>query len=172
MSKPCTERAIVCQIAVPAPLPDVWHAWTTKEGAERFFAPLCNIDLRPGGAYEMLFNLEAERGKQGGEGMVVMAFQPPRMLAVTWNAPPHLPGVRGQMTHVVIRLSETEAGETRVILRHDGWGDGNEWDDAFEYFSRAWAEVVLRRLRHRFEVGPIDWHNPPTLIDTGGAVSR
>ena len=115
----------------------------------------------------MLFNLEAEHGKQGGEGMVVMAAQPRRMLAFTWNAPPNLPSVRGQMTHVVVRMHETESGETRVTLRHDGWGVGGEWDDAFQYFSSAWADVVLPRLRHRFESGPIDWSNPPTFGESG-----
>jgi uncharacterized protein YndB with AHSA1/START domain len=165
--KPNIERAITSEISVPAPLTEVWHAWTTKEGAERFFAPRCNIDLKPGGAYEMLFNLDADHGKQGGEGMVLLAVQPPRMLAFTWNAPPHLPSVRGQMTHVVIRLFETEAGETRVTLRHDGWGEGNEWDDAFQYFSSAWADVVLPRLRHRFESGPVDWSNPPAFSESG-----
>jgi uncharacterized protein YndB with AHSA1/START domain len=138
----------------------VWRAWTTKEGAESFFAPSCNIALKPGGAYEMLFDLEAAPGEQGGEGMVVMAIQPQRMLAFTWNAPPHLPSVRGQRTHVVVRLCETEAGETRVTLRHDGWGEGGEWDAAFEYFGRAWADVVLPRLKRRFERGPIDWSHP------------
>ena len=95
--------------------------------------------------------------------MVVMAVQPERMLAFTWNAPPHLPSVRGQMTHVVIRMFETEEGETRVTLRHDGWGEGNEWDAAFQYFSSAWADVVLPRLKVRFESGPVDWRNPPTF---------
>ena len=162
-----TERVIASEIDVPVPLTEVWEAWTTKEGAECFFAPRCNIDLKPGGVSEMLFNLEAERGKQGGEGMVVMAVQPQRMLAFTWNAPPHLPSVRGQMTHVVIRLFETEAGGTRVTVRHDGWGEGNEWDEAFQYFSSAWAEVVLPRLKHRFESGPVDWSNPPTFNKSG-----
>ena len=157
---PEPERVITNEINVPAPLAEVWRAWTTKEGAEGFFAPRCNIDLKPGGAYEMLFDLEAERGKQGGEGMVVLAVQPQRMLAFTWNAPPSLPSVRGQMTHVVIRLFETETGETHVTLRHDGWGEGDEWDAAFQYFSRAWADVVLPRLRRRFERGPIDWSDP------------
>ena len=161
------ENVITNQIDVPAPLTEVWLAWTTEEGAQSFFAPKCNIDLKPGGAYEMLFDLEAEHGKQGGEGMVIMAVQRPRMLAFTWNAPPHLQSVRGQMTHVVIRMFEAEAGETRVTLRHDGWGEGNEWDDAFQYFSSAWADVVLPRLRHRFESGPVDWSNPPTFIESG-----
>jgi uncharacterized protein YndB with AHSA1/START domain len=157
------EKVIVCQVDVPAPLADVWRAWTTEEGAQSFFAPKCRIDLKAGGAYEMLFDLGAAQGDQGGEGMVLLAIQPMRMLAFTWNAPPHLPEVRGQMTHVVVRLSEIESGETRVVLHHDGWGDGGEWDDAYQYFSRVWPNVVLRRLRHRFQNGPIDWSNPPSL---------
>ena len=163
------EKVISVQIDVPAPVRDVWKAWTTEEGAQSFFAPQCNIDLKPGGAYEMLFDLEAERGKQGGEGMVVMAVQPMRMLSFTWNAPPHLASVRGQRTHIVVRLSETEAGETRVLLRHDGWGEGEEWEDAFQYFSRAWQDVVLPRLRYRFASGPVDWSDPPALGERGEA---
>ncbi|MEJ2737676.1 MAG: SRPBCC domain-containing protein [Anaerolineae bacterium] len=180
------EKAITAQIQVPAPLPEVWKAWTTEEGAQSFFAPRCRIDLKPGGAYEMLFDLEAGRidlkpggayemlfdleaepGKRGGEGMVVMAVQPERMLAFTWNAPPHLSTVRGQRTHVVVRLFETEAGGTRVLLRHDGWGEGEEWEEAFEYFTRAWRDVVLPRLRVRFARGPIDWSHPPALDERG-----
>ncbi len=165
------ENVITSQIDVPAPLTEVWRAWTTEEGAQSFFAPECNIDLRPGGAYEMFFDLDAEHGNRGGEGMIVMAVQPQRMLAFTWNAPPQLPSVRGQMTHVVIRLFETKDGGTRVTLRHDGWGIGDEWNDAFQYFSSAWADVVLPRLKHRFENGPVDWSNPPPLgeSDQGSA---
>ena len=164
--QPDVERVINGQVNVSASLTEVWHAWTTEEGAQSFFAPKCRIDLRPGGSYEMLFDLDAEHGKQGGEGMVVLAVQPKRMLAFTWNAPPDLPSVRGQMTHVIIRMLETEAGETLVTLRHDGWGDGNEWEDAYQYFSRAWPDVVLPRLRYRFEKGPIDWSNPPAFDES------
>ncbi len=160
-TEPNTERMIHGEVVVPAPVTEVWRAWTTVEGAESFFAPRCNVELRPGGAYEMLFDLEAEPGSQGGEGMVIMAFQPERMLAFTWNAPPSMPDVRRQMTHVVVRFSEAETGATRVTVCHDGWGEGDEWDAVFHYFSRAWNDIVLPRLVHRFERGPIDWSNPP-----------
>lgn len=155
------DRVIIAEILVPAPLSEVWRAWTTKEGAESFFAPRCTIDVRPHGPYEMLFNLDARPGEQGGEGMMVLAVEPERMLSFTWNAPPDLPTVRGQMTHVVIYLFEAGPEKTRVILRHDGWGEGGEWDAAFRYFTRAWGEVVLPRLKYRFEHGPVDWNNLP-----------
>lgn len=127
------------------------------------FCAALRIDPHPGGKYELLFDLEAEPGRRGAEGMMVLAVQPEAMLSFTWNAPPHLPTVRGQMTHVVVRFQALGPEQTRVTLRHDGWGQGGEWEEAHAYFARVWAQVVLPRLEYRFRVGPIDWEHPPRL---------
>ena len=132
-----SSREISCEISMPAALKKVWFAWTSDEGTKTFFAPACRIDLKPGGAYEMLFNLDAPIGEQGGEGMVILAVQPERILSFTWNAPPSLPAVRGQMTHVMVHLKEIDSDNTQVTLRHDGWGEGGEWDQAYDYFTSA-----------------------------------
>jgi len=141
----------------------VWEAWTTEAGARSFFAPDCRIELRIDGAYEMYFDLDVEPGKRGGEEMRILAIQPGKMLSFTWNAPPTLPTVRGQRTHVVVHLYPAEGRQTRVTLKHDGFGEGGEWDQAYGYFVRAWPKVVLPRLVYRFTVGPIDWDHLPQL---------
>ena len=156
-------RAVEGEVIVHAPIERVWQAWTTPEGAVSFFAPRCTIDLHPGGKYEMLFDLEAAPGNQGGEGVVLLAIQPPVMLSFSWNAPPELPEIRAQRTHVTVRLEAVEENRTRVTLVHDGWGEGAGWDAAFDYFERAWKQVVLPRLKYRFEHGPIDWDHLPEI---------
>jgi uncharacterized protein YndB with AHSA1/START domain len=155
------ERPISAQVDVAASLDQVWAAWTTEAGACTFFAPACRIHLQPGGAYEMLFDLEAEPGLQGGEGVQLLAVQPMAMLSFTWNAPPELPGVRQQRTHVTVRFEAIDVEATRVRLTHDGWGTGEEWDRAYGYFARVWGLVVLPRLRFRFEHGPLEWDRLP-----------
>jgi uncharacterized protein YndB with AHSA1/START domain len=152
---------IQAQVTVSASLSDTWEAWTTEAGAKTFFAPDCHIELRPGGSYEIYFNPNAEPGSRGGEGMILLAVQPEQMLSFTWNAPPHLPEAREQMTHVTINLLERDADLTEVSLSHDGWGTGGEWDEAFKYFDEAWKSVVLPRLAYRFDHGPVDWESPP-----------
>jgi hypothetical protein len=97
-----------------------------------------------------------------------MAVQPMGMFSFTWNAPPSLPEVRGQRTHVVLRFHQEGEDLTRVSLHHDGWGTGGEWDEAYEYFQRAWNDIVLPRLKYRFERGPIDWDDPPGLEELAG----
>ena len=158
------ERAIRAETIVDTSQYEVWNAWTTEKGIKSFLAPECNIGLRVDGPYEIFFDPEAEPGRRGGEGVRILALEPQKMLSITWNAPPHLSEARKQWTHVTVRIEGTREGQTRVTLTHDGWGEGKEWDEAFAYFTRAWAEVVLPRLKHRFSVGPIDWNNPPKKV--------
>jgi uncharacterized protein YndB with AHSA1/START domain len=157
------ERSIRAEAVVDAAPADIWQAWATEAGVRSFFAPACRVDMCVGGAYEMYFDLDAPEGKRGGEGLVVLAFQEPYMLSFTWNAPPDLPTVRPQRTHVTVRITQLAPRASRVTLIHDGWGQGGEWEEALRYFQSAWSDVILPRLRYRFAVGPVDWSNRPDL---------
>ncbi|MBM4118049.1 hypothetical protein FJ251_09990, partial [bacterium] len=89
-----TPRAIVREATVPIPRAEAWRAWTTAAGLRAFFAESVRIALRPGGPFEILFSEEAPEGERGAEGCTVLAFEPERLLAVSWNAPPEFPAVR------------------------------------------------------------------------------
>jgi len=154
-------RVIRKDVSVDAPVKDVWEAWTTEEGVRSFFAPASHIEFHVGGAYEILFDPTAPPGERGAEGTRILALQPPRMVAFTWNAPPNLTSVRAQFTHVQIWIQAEDANRVLVTLIHSGWGAGGQWDEAFAYFEHAWGEVVLPRLAQRFARGPIDWTDPP-----------
>jgi uncharacterized protein YndB with AHSA1/START domain len=158
---PHNERVIRLSVEVDASIEAVWDAWTTSEGVQSFFAPACKVELYPGGSYEILFTPDAPEGKRGSEGCFFLALQPPIMLSFTWSAPVHLGHVRGHHTHVTVRLHKSGGGRTNVSLTHDGWGEGGEWDEAYAYFQSAWGEVVMPRLKYRFEHSPVNWDNPP-----------
>lgn len=142
---------------IPASLVEVWTAWTTEAGACTFFAPACSIDYRVGGAYEMYFDLDAPAGQRGGEGCRILAVEEYRLLSFTWNAPPELPAIRSQHTHVMVYFAKIMDNSTRLTLIHDGWGISEDWQKARAYFVRAWGKVVLPRLISRFTNGPIQW---------------
>ena len=114
--------------------------------------------------YEIFFNPAGEPGQRGAEGMRVLAFEPPRRLAFTWNAPPSIPTIRGQRTMVVVELEPDTPARTRLRFTHLGWGEGADWDKAYEYFDHAWGGVVLPRLKQRFEKGPLDWSAAPAEL--------
>lgn len=146
-------RAIEKRATVSAPRDDVWRAWTTSEGLTEFLCPRCHVELRPGGPYEIIFNVDAPDGDRGSEGCRVLAFVPGRMLAFTWNSPPTLPATRCQRTTVVVELADAPGGGTEVVLTNGGYVDGPNWDAAYAYFDRAWG-FVLAALERRFVEGP------------------
>jgi uncharacterized protein YndB with AHSA1/START domain len=79
---------------------------------------------------------------KGADDMRVLACRRKRLLSFTWNAPPHLPDARAQRTVVVLRFEPVDEKRTTVRLTHVGWGDGGQWDQAYQYFDRAWGNVL------------------------------
>jgi len=150
------ERAIEKSVVIDATLDQAWDSWTTREGIVGFFAPDARIEPRVGGAFNIYIDPTAEPGSRGADDMRYMALQPKKMLSFDWNAPPSLPEARAQRTFVVVRFEPLSDRQTRVTLHHTGWGDGGEWDKAYQYFDRAWGNV-LANLQKRWKEGPQDW---------------
>jgi uncharacterized protein YndB with AHSA1/START domain len=150
------ERAIRSAVIVPAPLDEVWAAWTTSEGIRSFFAPEAHVEARVDGPFEVFINPYAEPGLKGADGMRFLSIQDRKMITFTWNAPPTMPEVRKQRTYVTVRFKPSGEKSTEVTLYHGGWGEGEEWDKAFLYFEKAWT-AVLGNLEARFAKGPMDW---------------
>lgn len=150
------ERAIELEVIVKAPVEAVWKAWTTTAGIKTFFAPDANVELRVDGPFEIFINPLAKPGDKGADGMRIIGFQENKMLSFNWNAPPSLPEARKQRSVVILRFEAAGANETKLKLYHAGWGEGGEWDKAFEYFTKAWPHV-LANLQESFVKGPKDW---------------
>ena len=150
------ERAIDEKITVKANVDDVWKAWTTTEGIKTFFAPDAKVELRVDGPFEIYMNPFGAPGMKGADDMRIIGFQENKMLSFTWNAPPSLPEARKQRSIVIVRLISRGDALTDVTIHHVGWGEGGEWDKAYDYFSKAWPNV-LKNLKKRFDDGPVDW---------------
>ena len=150
-------RAIVKSVEVAGTLEAVWEAWTTSDGARTFFSSHVDIELRPGGRYEVLFRLTGPEGERGSEDCTVLSYLPKSMLTIEWNAPPDFGELRHLRTIVVMELESVTPDRTRVRLTHHGWGEGERWQDLYVYFDRAWS-FVLSNLKKRFDSGPLEWH--------------
>jgi uncharacterized protein YndB with AHSA1/START domain len=174
---PPMERAITHAVIVKASAAEAYRLFTTKEGVTSFFAPDAIVEARVDGLFEMHLNPFAALGDKGGDGMRFLALQENKMLSFTWNAPPSLPEARKQRTVVIVRFIEKSPTETEVRLHHTGWGEGGEWDKAFDYFSRAWP-AILGNLKKRTETGPIDWKpwleqmRPPAKAESRAASAK
>lgn len=134
-------RSLAKEATVATDPMTAWSAWTTSDEIGAWWGPAgSNVDLKIGGTFEMLFNVEAEAGSQGGEGCKYLSYVPGEMISFTWNAPPHLV-LRKSNTWVVITFTAVDEG-SHVRLVHTGFLDGDDWDEYMDYFHQAW-ELVL-----------------------------
>ena len=155
-----TEKILHLELELNSSVQELWKYWTTAEGIQSFFAPACNLDIKPDGAYEIFFFPENPPGMRGADGQRVMAVEEGKMLSFTWNFPPPLAAIRDQRTIVVLRFSETATG-SKLSLFQMGWGESAIWQEGYEYFAKAWDKVVFPRLKYVVEGNSIDWSNPP-----------
>jgi uncharacterized protein YndB with AHSA1/START domain len=155
------DRMLRTEILVPAPVSEVWEAWTTAKGIESFFAPKAKVDLRVDGTYDVLFLPDKQPGHRGAEGMRILDIEKEKRFAFTWNAPVSFPTLREKRTMVILDFAAEGEKTTRLRFTQVGWGEGKDWDAAYDYFDQAWGQYVLPLLVRRFAVGPIDWKHPP-----------
>ncbi|MBX3402844.1 MAG: SRPBCC domain-containing protein [Phycisphaeraceae bacterium] len=146
---------IALETVLPCPRDAAWQLISTSDGWRRAMGVPGNIELRPGGPFELYFRADGPEGQRGSEGCTVLGFVPGELLSFTWNAPPMFAHARSRHTWVVIRLDEAGPTRTRLRLSHLGFAGhaaaepdhANQWKEVREYFADAWPRVLeaLRR---------------------------
>lgn len=139
-----TEKQIVKTATVNCSVDTAWWKWTTHEGLMTFFGEDNNIELNPGGAFEIYFSTEPPYGSRGSEGCKILSFLPKKMLTFSWNAPPKFKEVRESdyRTWVVVNFNSVSDKVTEIVLTHLGWPEDNRWDPVYDYFNIAWETVL------------------------------
>jgi uncharacterized protein YndB with AHSA1/START domain len=138
------------QVVIPAPVEQVWQAFTTGEGLNTWLWSDCVVDLREQGDWLVRY----PGGNTGGG--TILSFTPQREIVLAAMAPEKFPTVRKERTTAAFRFETVDTMKTRVSLIQWGWKQGEEWDNAYEYLANGNA-MLLAQLYKRFVDGPIDW---------------
>jgi len=142
-------QQLVIEVEVPAPVGEVWHAFSTSEGLSTWLTPNAVVDLRPGGEWTAHFP-----GGSTGGGTIV-SFVPEKEMVIAALAPDQFPHVRAERTRATFQF-QSRGDSTVVRLTQTGWKSGPEWTRAYEYLVAGNAELMAT-LHKRFVDGPIDW---------------
>jgi uncharacterized protein YndB with AHSA1/START domain len=113
-----------------APPSKVFQALTDADELSRWWTTTAESDPRSGGAFSYGFEFEDAARDHTYTG-TYHDVTPGERVSFPWQ------GGLGETT-VDVRLERAGDGTT-VTLRHSGWGDGAEWDEAVELHEQGWS---------------------------------
>ncbi len=148
---------VIHQSAVVRCSPDrAYRYFTENELLERFFTVKAEVEPRVGGKYELDWD-PATTPARATIGCRITALSKGQLLAFDWKGPPPHAQVMNHadpLTHVVVSFLPDGApvsSATLVHVIHSGWGSGEAWRAARDYFDRAWRQVLDGLIE---EIGP------------------
>src|SRR6478672_10263688 len=91
-------KQLVIELEVPAPVSEIWKAFSTSEGLSTWLFPHATVDLKPGGDWLVRFP-----GGSTGGGTIV-SFVPEKEIVIAALAPDKFPQVRAARTRAVFQF--------------------------------------------------------------------
>ena len=148
---PAGDRVMGLAVDVPAPLDEVWRAFTTAEGFRSWAVKVARIDLRVGGEFETSYDPKAEIGAPGNIRNRIEALVPLRLVVIrNVQAPPvtAFDGPTFQTLQTAVHFAPAGERQTRVTLQTAGFGEGEKFDGVYRHFlmGNRWTLAQLRRL--------------------------
>jgi uncharacterized protein YndB with AHSA1/START domain len=112
---------------------------------EKWLTRAADVVPKVGGKYELFWNPD-DKENDSTIGCKILGLQPNVFLTFEWKGAKQfkhfMNNVRPLTTVTVFFIPVGgEAQETNVHLLHTGWRDTTDWDEAREWFDRAWTKA-------------------------------
>jgi uncharacterized protein YndB with AHSA1/START domain len=140
------------QAVVPAPVADVWAAFTTSDGLSSWMAPKADIDLRVGGLMRATYDQAATLGDDSTIENTILSFLPQRMLSIRCTkAPASFPWTDVIAdTWSVIEFDSIAPDRTMVRFAGMGYDDADPRLVEMKSFFKIGNQQVIDALVERF----------------------
>lgn len=135
---------------IDAPLAEVWKIWTTGEGYKALGPALAEVDLRVGGLIRSRYGADGTLGDAATIENLIMAYEPPRVLAIRINKTPEGFPFKEAWKHTwtVITLTEASADQTHMRVASMGFGADEESVAMQKFFERGNQQTIELLQRH------------------------
>lgn len=148
------DKAIMKEVTINAPISLVWHAWTIPERVSEWFAPETEIEAKVGGAYELYF-VPGNKTGMNTKGCKITKLTWENELQFTWKGPDQFDTLMNhetKLTTVNVSFTSINEDSTKVIIKHLGFQDNDDWGEAINWHEMAWSSV-LNSLKSAIEKG-------------------
>ena len=123
-----------------------FEMFTKNSHLQSWLTHVADVEPVVGGKYELFWD-PSDRENNSTLGCKVAAIEPNKFISFEWKGPSqfkHFMNNADPLTSVVvffIPCDEVLTPCTDVYLIHSGWGSSAEWEEARQYFVRAWTHA-------------------------------
>ncbi len=131
------------EIIISTSKENLWSAWTSSQNIVQWFAPNANIEPKTGGAFELFFD-PSNHDHMTTKGCKFLEFRPYKSLSFNWKAPNDFADImNNEDSLTVVKINFMEDGDnTKIMVIHSGWRNGEKWDKARQWHEFAWKQVL------------------------------
>ena len=146
------DQPIVTTGIVPAPIKDVWRAWTESSEITKWMVPTGEVEFRIGGKYRTSYNKDSDLTGPDVIENTILAYDPMRMITIqNTKAPANFP-FKKMIAQVwtVIYLKEVDKDTTEVVVRMNGFDHSEESLKMKPFFvqgNQATLDALIRRFK-------------------------
>lgn len=121
-----------------------FEMFTVKNRIQSWLSPLAYVEPVINGKYELFFD-PSDPENNSTFGCKITAIVPGKLLSFEWKGPKqfkHFMNQANPLTHVVVSFIPCDKASTpctEVYLIHSGWRNSAEWEEAREWFNKAWT---------------------------------
>jgi uncharacterized protein YndB with AHSA1/START domain len=117
-----------------------FEMFTVNEHLEKWLTEVADVEPKVGGKFELFWNPK-DRENDSTVGCKILALQSNKFLCFEWKGAKqfkHFMNECRPLTNVVA-FFESDEDETQIYLLHTGWKNTKEWEEARQWFDKAWA---------------------------------
>ncbi|MFX0094217.1 MAG: SRPBCC domain-containing protein [Candidatus Hodarchaeota archaeon] len=122
----------------------------TNELLEKWLTTKADVVPKIGGKYELFWEPE-NKNVNSTIGCKITGIEQEKFISFEWKGPIQFHEVMNfvdPLTHVIVFFSpsKTNQGKTVIHLFHTGWRKDHEWQQARDYFEKAWS-IALQEIK-------------------------
>lgn len=117
-----------------------FEMFTLNKHLEKWLTEKADVEPRSGGKYELFWN-PRDRENDSTIGCKILAVHQNRFLSFEWKGPKqfkHFMNEVRPLTNVAAFFIPCQE-HTEVHILHTGWRDTPEWEEARQWFDKAWV---------------------------------
>lgn len=139
------DQILTIEINVACSPDRAWEYFFNNTLLESWLTVKADVEEKVGGKYELFWTPEAsDLSDNSTYGCSVLALNRPYYFNIEWKGNAQQKSFMNTvqpLTNVSVFFIPLNPNETKIVLVHTGWRQGDDWDQARLYFKRGWTEV-------------------------------